>query len=467
MMIRHSHVLIRTLLGGLIAGTLLLAGCDVFDVKNPGVVQEADVTSPEGVQPLVVGMSADLSIALDELAIMGAQLSDEMEASGTFSPSRDARAGIIDPEQVNMQWERIQQARFLAEDGLRRLRTVLGEDFGERKQLGARALFFAGISNRILGENFARVAFNGGPALPRDSAFARAIPFFEEAIQVAEAAGSGQVATAARGGLAQVYMNLGNWGQATQYAAQVPTDFVYRATYSNNSPREENEVWDETHDLNEISAFGTLAHEVKNDDLLSPPFDQDPRAPFTFCFFVGDDDGVQGNCPDNGADGSTPHVRQEKYPNAGSNIPLVKGTEMRLIEAEAALVQGSPDLGTFTSKINAVRAQYDDLSAISQPSDVGSLDYPASPNGARDNDAWSILDRERHLTLWLEARRLNDLARWDHPFLQGNGVVYGRFTSIDDIFDIQIAAQRASVLPVAESECNNNSKVECEQVYQR
>jgi hypothetical protein len=182
---------------------------------------------------------------------------------------------------------------------------------------------------------------------------------------------------------------------------------------------------------------------------------------------VGEDEGVDGNCPDNGADGSTPHVRQEKYPDPGSGIPLVKGTDMRLIEAEAALVQGSPDLGTFTTKINAARAQFETLDPITQPSEVGSLDYPATPNGARDDDAWSILDRERHLTLWLEGRRLNDLARWDHPFLQGNGVVYGRFTSFDDIFDIQIAAQRASVLPVAESECNNNAKVECQQVYQR
>jgi len=445
---------------------MMLAGCDVFEVKNPGVVQEEDVTSREGVRPLVVGMSADLSIALDELVITGAQVSDEMEASGTFEPSRSARAGIIDPQQLNTEWERVQQARFLAEDGLRRLRTVLGDKFGDQKQLGARALFFAGMSNRILGENFARVVFNGGPVQPRDSAFTRAISQFEEAIQVAQDANVDRIVTAARGGLAQVYMNLGQWDRATQYSSEVPTDFVYNAVYSQNSAREENEVWDETHDLNEISAFGTLAHELLNDNLLSPPFQNDPRAPFTFCFFV-EDEAVEGNCPDNGADGSTPHVRQEKYPDPGSGIPLVKGTDMRLIEAEAALVQSTPDLDTFTDKINAVRGQYDGLDDISPPSEVGSLDYPPAPNGSRDDDAWSILDRERHLTLWLEARRLNDLARWDHPFLDGNGVVYGRFVSFDNIFDIRIASRRASLLPVAESECNNNPNVECQQVYER
>ena len=37
---------------------------------------------------------------------------------------------------------------------------------------------------------------------------------------------------------------------------------------------------------------------------------------------------------------------------------------------------------------------------------------------------WDILDRERHLTLWLEGRRLWDLHRWNHPHLNGGGVVY-------------------------------------------
>lgn len=442
---------------------LVSTGCDLLEVQNPGVIQEEDVTSPEGIEPLVVGMSADLSIALDEIVLTGAQLSDEMEAGGTFEPSRDARAGMINPDQVTTEWARIHQARVLAEDGLRRLRKVLGEDFGDRKDLGAQAHLYAGISNRILGENFMRVTFDGGSALPRDSAFTRAIPHFEQAIQVAQEAGMPRVETAARGGLAQVYMNLGQWEQATQYADEVPTDFVFDAVYSKNSSREENEVHDETHRLSEISAFGALALEANNDNIFSPPFDKDPRAPFSFCRF----ESVSGNCPQNGADGSTPYVRQEKYSEKGAGIPLVKGTEMRLIEAEAALVQDAPDLNTFTTKINTVRAQFEELDPIGQPSEVGSLDYPSDPNGARDDDAWSILDRERHLTLWLEARRLNDLQRWDHPFLEGEGVVYGRFSDVDDAFDIRVVNRRASMLPIAETECNNNSKVECQQVYQR
>jgi hypothetical protein len=117
------------------------------------------------------------------------------------------------------------------------------------------------------------------------------------------------------------------------------------------------------------------------------------------------------------------------------------------------------NLSEFTSQVNAVREHYDteagdavDIDSIGQPSAVGSLEYP----NAQD-DALSILDRERFLTLWLEARRFNDLTRWDHPFRDGGTVVY---TS-------NIVSQRATIMPVAESECNNNENVECpdQEVY--
>ena len=61
---------------------------------------------------------------------------------------------------------------------------------------------------------------------------------------------------------------------------------------------------------------------------------------------------------------------------------------------------------------------------------------------------WDILDRERHLTLWLEGRRLWDLHRWDHPHLDGGGVVYKA-----------TVARRASCMPIALDECQVNEKV--------
>ena len=436
------RTLLLPLAGVLLAGALV-AGCgdSFFGVDNPGQIQEDDLNSPQAMQAIVTGMSSDLSAELDQIAFLGARYSDEMAATGSYFLTGRARRGVLEAEDVSTYWEGIQRARFSAENGVERMRRVLGENFGDQKELGARALFFAGISNRVFGENFNRVVFDGGEAQPRTAAFERAIPYLEEAISVAQTAGAGDIEAAAKGGLAQVHMNLGNWGQAADYASQVETEFQYDALFSRNSTREENEVNNETHERYEMSALGTLAGETGGED--------DPRVPYTDCR----ENVENGVCTAaNGAGGNNPHLRQEKFPTLGSDIPLVKGTEMRLIEAEAAIRGETVNLGAFTTQINEVRS-YHDLSPISQPSAVGDLDYPAT----QDDDALSILDRERHLTLWLEARRFNDLTRWDHPFRQGGAVVYTN----------NIVSERATIMPVAESECNNNENVECpdQEVY--
>ncbi len=441
MITQSLRSLLLPLAGVLVAGALV-AGCgdSFFGVDNPGQIQEQDLNSPQAMQAIVTGMSSDLSAELDQIAFLGARYSDEMAATGSYFLTGRARRGVLEDDDVSTYWEGIQRARFSAENGVDRMRRVLGENFGEQKTLGARGLLFAGLSNRVFGESFNRVVFEGGEAQPRTAAFERAIPYLEEAISVAQDAGAGEIEMAAKGGLAQIYMNLGNWSEAQNYASQVETDFVYNALFSRNSGREENEVNQETHERYEMSALGTLAGEVGGPN--------DPRVPYTDCRGNVDN----GVCTaENGAGGNNPHLRQEKFPTLGSDIPLVKGTEMRLIEAEAAIRGETVNLGEFTTQINAVR-EFHDLDPISQPSAVGSLEYPNA-----EDDALSILDRERHLTLWLEGRRLNDLTRWDHPFRDGGAVVYTN----------NIVSQRATIMPVAESECNNNENVECpdQEVY--
>ena len=101
----------------------------------------------------------------------------------------------------------------------------------------------------------------------------------------------------------------------------MPTDYVYYAVYDANSGREENVIYEETHERQEMSAFDALAGS------FDPP---EARAPYQDCRI--DPTGCNNSV---GADGTTPFLKQLKYPTIGSDIPLVKGTEMRLIEAEA------------------------------------------------------------------------------------------------------------------------------------
>ena len=428
-----------------LAATLGSVGCsdELFDVKNPGRILDEDLNTAAGVSALVTGMSSDFSSSYDRMAFVVARLGDEMVGSGSYFETGRLRRGLFDSEDSDGLWNGVQRARWVAEGGLQRMEAIDGYSFANNR-LTARAFLFAGMANRWFGENFCEVVFSEpyteekpglageidtGAAQPRSAAFQRAVAELQAAVTHGQGAGATDIVTAARGTLAQVYVGLGDWAKAVQFAGQVPTDFVYEAVYSANSGREENEIWQATHGRAEMSAYRTLAGTVGAGD---------PRTPWTDC--------TVATCNSkNGADGQTPHYRQEKYPTKGGNIPLVKGTEMRLIEAEKALIDG--DLTTAMMKINEVRTFHGQptLTATGVGSITGGPGGGANPTSMT---GWDILDRERHLTLWLEGRRLWDLHRWDHPHLDGGGVVYQA-----------TVARRASCFPISDQECQVNEQV--------
>lgn len=411
----------------------VLAGCDPFKVTNPGVILDDDLNTVRGVIALVTGMSSDFSEGYDGSAFAVARIADEMAGSGSYASTNDFRVGRMDNDDANGYWSDMQRARWVAESGLERMRGIDGYEFNGN-ELTSRAYLFAGLSNRWFGEMFCQVIYDSGEPQPKSVAFQRALPQLDSAILHGNQAGRTDYVTAARGALAQAHVGLGNWSQAAQYAEQVPTDFVYYAVYSNNSGREQNEIQIETFGRYEMSAYDTWAEQAY---MISPG--EDPRTPWTDCRESPLCNNAQG------ADGITPHLRQEKYPDLGSDIPAVKGTEMRLIEAEAILQGGGSNLGAFADLINEVR-EFHGLAPIDTPTSVGEItgDYFGT-------SAWEILDRERFLTLWLEGRRLFDLHRWDHPFLDG-GSVAGY---------VPPQGRRISCMPIADSECQTNPNVSC------
>jgi hypothetical protein len=320
----------------------------------------------------------------------------------------------------------------VAEDGIRRMRDEITDFAFDGSPLVARAYLFAGLANRVVGESFcfgvvsADAPLGGGneSAKPPSESFQRALNMLQQAVTQATAAGDDDLLTAAHGGRAQAYVGLGDWANAVTEAQLVPTDFVVEAIYSGNSGREENEMYNETHERQEMSVYDTYM------STFDPP---DPRAPYNNC-------PVTGDCPDAGSDGITEYWRQEKYPDNGGDIPVVKGTEMRLIEAEAALRNN--DLVGALAGINAVR-QFFGL---------------ADATAADIDEAWILLDHERHLTLWLEGRRMHDLRRWDEEdrsTLPGVQFLRGLLPLADDDIDASIS-KRASCIPISFSECLSN-----------
>lgn len=356
----------------------LMGACEFLDVSNPGPISDADLNVPEAVPGIVAGMSGDLSDALDELIFDNSIMADELAHGGSYTPEGLFYRGIIREEDVNGLWADMHTARWTAEQGIERIRRVLGDRFESNAQV-PRAYFLAGIANRIIGENVCSTAIDGGPEQPNTVHFERAEEQFTEAIRLATAQGNNSLRAAALAGRASVRAWLGRWNEAVDDAQQVPTNHVTNALYSANSGREQNYMYQETHVRFEITVYSTPWATIR-----------DPRVPWDTLF------DASGRNVRNGQDGRTPHFRQRKYPSFDADVPLVKGTEMRILEAEAKL-RNNDIAGAFES-INAVRA-FHSLAPIAPPATLA--------------EAWPILHRERGAVVWLESRRLWDLRRWN------------------------------------------------------
>lgn len=438
MMKRTRTMLVRTAV--VFAGAFGLVGCDL-EVLNPGSILDEDLTTRDLMPILVSGVSAEFNDIGDFYAFDIARLTDDLAGTGSYFSTGQYRRGVFDNENSEGHWEQAHEAAWAAGEAWGRLQEVLEAEANSFSG-SARLFLLMGLAHRMLGENFCDLVYDKGPLQPREAAFDSAIVALNQAITIGGAAGATDFVTAAHGGIAQANVGLGNWSAAVQAAAQVPTDFVHSAIY--HMTANSNGVWNESWGRAEVGLWATPAQTV---------FDGDPRAPYTICGEWDDPSGPswgevtptgdcagQGSGAHQGADGLTAHYRQNKYPEQGSDVPIVTGTEMRLIEAEAALIGG--DLATFTAKVNEVRA-FHGADPIEQPASAGSMEFP----NAQD-DAMSILDRERYLTMWIEGRRLFDLDRWQHPFLQG-GTIIGPG-----------AEPRVSCMPVPEIECTLNPEIQ-------
>ena len=366
-----SSIIMKKLIA--ITAVILLSGCDV---QNPGPIEESALNSSNAIPGLVVGMSADLSFAYTSTTYWGRIWADEQTHSGTFSAPTIFSSGALNSEDVDPWWEDAQRARWVAEDGLVRMEEVLGEEFSSNINV-AKAYLYAGYSNRMLGENACYAVIDGGEQQPNTVYFERAEEHFTNALDIADNLGEQDLYLAALAGRASVRAALGNWTAAAEDASKVPMDYTFEAVYSINSSRENNDWPSRTTERGEYSVWGTQWEGV-----------EDPRLPQEVKYTSDGDTATAAN-------GTTPWITQLKYPTDDTNIPLSKGTEMLLIQAEMEL-RVNQDFDGAMSFINQGRA-YHDLSDLS----AGNI-----------QEAWNHLQDERGKDMWLEGRRFWDLRRW-------------------------------------------------------
>jgi hypothetical protein len=300
------------------------------------------------------------------------------------------------------------------------MQTVLGAGF-DASPLAARAYVFAGLANRLLGEHVCDAVIDGGAKDTFVVHFQRAEAHFTEALRVAQNLSPtslrDSLSRVAYGGRASVRAWLDNWPDAALDAAQVPTRYVFAAVFSTNTPAETNDLVFETgQNRNEYTVFSTRWAQVFGD----------PRVPW-------DTSKTESGAIQPGQDGQTPFFRQRKLNGLGADVPLVKGTEMLMLRAEAALRAVPADVPGAMALINQQRAFYDPTGAILPPL-----------SATTEAEAWPILQNERAAVLWIEGRRFWDLRRWN-----------GEQPPIENTF----LDQRDKCIPVSENEEQSNPNI--------
>ncbi len=402
----RNRTIQRIRLAGLAALLAAGTGCGgLFNVENPGQIADADLNSPVAVPGLVAGMSNRLSTSMGNIGgnmvTYSALVSGEMFHGGSYTWDEDP-VGLTDPgdNYLGTAWGAAQVARWVAEDGLRRMYedSVLGPAEFAHNAYVARAYLLAALANRTLGEIFCDAVIDGGPVQSSTVYFDRGIGQADSAIIVGQAAGGSTALSyvrAAYGVRASLKAWEGDWTGATADAQQVPASFIYNAAFL--LPNPDNTFWYETHTRNEYTVYNTFMSDSSYavlEDMDGPAWQashvNDPRAKWKILLNANGSQKV-------GQNGYTPAYQQNKYDVQTASIPMVKGTEMLMLRAEAALRQATPDIAGAYTLMNQARAVYA-LGTLTTAPDLAT--------------AWKDLHYERAATVWLEGRHLWDASRW-------------------------------------------------------
>ena len=403
-------------MGALVA--LAATGCDL-EVTNPGPVQDEFLNDERAFPAVLQGVRRAAALAYTRLAYDSGMMSFEGTPGGLFDA--EFINGTLTSQNVDDHWDRSQQARWMAEDGVRRLREALGGEFGSN-EIAGHLLVLAGYNNRTLGHNMCAAVIDGGPEQPYTDFFTRAEEFFTEAISVGNGAGAPDIAMAAQAGRADVRMWLGDWGGARGDANGIPEDFVFQLHhYDLDDFPDPNEVYfrSASEPWREYTVWGTFAEDYyteTGDPRMA--WRENPDAPITMVY-------------------NLPFYVQLKFTSKTAPHTLASGREMTLIRAEDILVNDSGNFQAAMDLINQVRG-----SVVSDL--TGEPLAPATASNAAE--AWTALKQERRIELWFDARRFPDLRRWDDAGRPGS-------TPMEDM------AGRSRCFPIGMTELDTNPNV--------
>lgn len=405
---RTKHKFTRSLLLAAVGSALLLPACDTEEllrVDDPEVSQPGTLQTAEAVPNLVAGALGDFQdgyssdFSPDSYIANVANFTDEFRISDTFitrqatdrreqqSPSN---GNTSDGAFVNLQ--RARRSARVAGEAIRQFGSATDPRLAFVKNLEA-------YTYLLLAEAFCgHVPFSevnsaldpAGPALNTQQMLDAAIARFDSALAVQSTNNVAKI------GKARALLSANRIADAAATVAAVPTTFVFFLQNSDNTGRQENNIWNlnisnERYTVSDTEGVNGLPYRTAND----------PRTPWR----------RRGN--NVGFDRVTPLFDNLRYPDRGSDVPLADGIEARLIEAEAALRAGDGD--RMIAILNALRANVTALMT------ARTEDYATTPQASRPLPPLTdpgtaaarvdLLFRERAFWLYTRGTRLGDLRR--------------------------------------------------------
>jgi starch-binding outer membrane protein, SusD/RagB family len=400
-MTSYNHGL-RAVAIGLAA--LGLAACEtdsLVNLQNPDLITGPVVRDSANADQLYNGALFEFGRALtgaaatnDNPGIVGVSglMADELWYSSTFSTMQDIDARDLSDVTNGVlatTFQRIHRARNLADRTYEQFVAINKGSTARAAQMAS----YSGFSFLSLAENFcsgvpaSRTSLNGevvfGTPLTTaqmlDSAEAR----FNLAITIATSANDAQELNLARVGLGRTLLDQGDFAGAAAAVSAVPSNFVYNVGYSSSATGQNNGIWQ---NINSERRSSAASGEGINGLVF---FNRGPAGTNTTDPRVSVDSGGFG------IGAPTPLYIQHKYNTRGAPVPLATGTEARLIEAEAALAQGSS--ASYLTTLNTLR------------SDAGITPPLVDPGTAAGRVNQFFAERARWL--WLTGHRLSDLRR--------------------------------------------------------
>lgn len=361
-----------------------LSACDgLFDVENPGSLLDADLENPFLETSLAASAEGGLVGPFASALVNGEMLGDHVwhPSVQDFALLIDAGYRDRDISVVESLFNGLASSIWVSDNMVTRLQSLVANP-GANMGI-ANSYFMAGLGRITIATYYEQVVYDGGGTISPAQAIGDAISDFENAAQVASAAGNTSLAAASLGAAARGHRalyyeeggtNAGHMQQAEALARQaldLDPDFLKNLRYG--QPGESN-----SHFTN-LSAEGPyhrmhITYANRPDPVSG---EKDPRIKHS----------DQPETP--GPRGEIRFI-QQKFTARTDPLPASRAAEAELIVAEARLIAG--DLEAAVQWINRVRTK------------SGLPDFASS-------DAAAIraqLIYERDTELWLEGRRWED-----------------------------------------------------------